>query len=78
MAEVPSEQGSFGFDMSKMSLQKYEPYMWIVAASSVAFALVFELCHRRFVHIDLTLQPDYGGEHHEQLGFSRGGCCEGD
>jgi hypothetical protein len=31
------------------SLQKYERYMWIIAASSLTFAVIFELCHRRFV-----------------------------
>eukprot|EP00435_Cladocopium_sp_Y103_P041200 s1446_g11.t1 len=65
-ASKVTEEGSFGFDMTNVSLQKYEHYMWIVAASSLTFALIFELCHRRFAHIDLTLQPDYGAEHHEQ------------
>lgn len=64
--DASPEEGSFGFDMTKMSLQRFEPYMWIIAASSLSFALLFELCHRRFAHIDLTLQPDYGSEHHEQ------------
>lgn len=65
-ASKVTEEGSFGFDMTNVSLQKYERYMWIIAASSLTFALIFELCHRRFAHIDLTLQPDCGAEHHEQ------------
>lgn len=45
-ASKVAEQGSFGFDMTNVSLQKYERYMWIIAAASLTFALIFELCHR--------------------------------
>eukprot|EP00913_Durusdinium_trenchii_P018090 g16998.t1 len=60
------DTGSFGFDLTKMSLKRFEPYMWLVAAASLLFAVLFELMHRHLAQIDLTLQPDYGAEHHEQ------------
>eukprot|EP00439_Symbiodinium_sp_Y106_P034288 s1897_g4.t1 len=60
------EGGSFGFDVSKMSVSEFwEPYMWVVAAIVAVFAVSFELCHRRLADVDLTATPDCGAEHHE-------------
>ncbi|CAE7585477.1 unnamed protein product [Symbiodinium pilosum] len=59
--------GSFGFDVSKMSVSEFwEPYMWVVAAIAGLFAVGFELYHRRLADVDLTDTPDCGAEHHEQ------------
>ncbi|CAJ1382296.1 unnamed protein product [Effrenium voratum] len=60
------QEGTLGFDVSKMSVKQLEPYMWIIAAFALAFAVLFELFHRRFAQTDLSVQPDCGAEHHEQ------------
>eukprot|EP00441_Pelagodinium_beii_P043020 CAMPEP_0197641612 /NCGR_PEP_ID=MMETSP1338-20131121/15528_1 /TAXON_ID=43686 ORGANISM="Pelagodinium beii, Strain RCC1491" /NCGR_SAMPLE_ID=MMETSP1338 /ASSEMBLY_ACC=CAM_ASM_000754 /LENGTH=733 /DNA_ID=CAMNT_0043214627 /DNA_START=125 /DNA_END=2322 /DNA_ORIENTATION=- len=64
--EKSSKSSSFGFDIKKMSVKELEPYMLITAILAGIFGISFELVHRRWADTDLSAQPDYGEEHHEQ------------
>jgi len=63
-----SKGSSFGFnfDIKNMSVKQLEPYMLVMAVIAGAFGITFELMHRRWANTDLSIEPDYGGENHEQ------------